>query len=82
MATTIKISDESKEKLDRIRAKLLLQGKKYKQEELIDLVISMADANPVLVGDYKGLSELEKEEFMSFTFKGSSEKSIDEELYS
>ena len=84
MATTIKVSDETKEKLDRIRARLLLQGKKLKQEELIDFIISLAETNPIISGDkeYEGLSSKEQKEFLSFTFKTErSKKSIDEEIY-
>jgi len=84
MATTIKISDESKEKLDKIRARLLLQGKKLKQEELIDFIITLAETNPIISGEkeYEGLSSQEQKEFLSFTFKTEiSNKSIDEEIY-
>ena len=85
MATTIKISDESKEKLERLRARLLLQGRKLKQDELIDFIISLAETSPFILnqGEYKGLSSEAQEEFFAFTFKaGKSRKSIDEEIYS
>lgn len=85
MATTIKISDDSKEKLEKIRARLLLQGKKLKQEELIDFIISLAETSPIILnqGEFKGLTSKQKEKFFSFSFKGGrSEKSIDEEIYS
>ena len=85
MATTIKISDSSKMKLERLRARLFLQGRKFKQEELIDFIISLAETSPLILnkGEYKGLSKPEKEEFLAFTFKGGkSDKSIDEEIYS
>jgi hypothetical protein len=36
MATIIKISNKSKEKLERLRARLILQGRKLKQDEIID----------------------------------------------
>ena len=85
MATTIKISDTSKMKLERLRARLLLQGRKFKQEELIDFIILLAETSPLTLnkGEYKGLSKSEKDEFLGFTFKGgNSDKSIDEEIYS
>ncbi len=85
MATTIKISSESKDRLEKLRARLLLQGRKLKQEELIDFIIMLAETNPLILnqGEYKGLSSKEQENFFSFTFKaGNSSKSIDEELYS
>ena len=85
MATTIKISDKSKERLEKLRARLLLQGRKLKQEELIDFIITIAENNPMILnqGAYKGLTNKEQENFFSFTFKAKdSSKSIDEELYS
>lgn len=85
MATTIKISNESKERLEKLRARLLLQGRKFKQDELIDFIISLAETNPIILNqsEYKGLSSKEQKRFFSFTFKaGKSAKSIDEELYS
>jgi hypothetical protein len=85
MTTTIKISNESKEKLERIRARLLLQGRKLRQDELIDFIISLAEASPIILNQekFKGLTSKEKEKFFSFTFNGgNSTKSIDEELYS
>ena len=84
MATTIKISNESKERLEKLRARLILQGRKFKQDELIDFIISLAETNPIILNqsDYKGLSSKEQEKFFSFTFKaGKSTKSIDEEIY-
>ena len=85
MTTTIKISDESKIKLEKLRARLLLQGKKFKQDELIDFIISLAETNPIILNQekFKGLTSTEQEKFFSFTFKsGHSTKSIDEEIYS
>ena len=84
MATTIKISDKSKEKLEKLRARLLLQGRKYKQDELIDFIITLAETNPLIINqsDYKGLSSDKQNKFFEFTFKGGkSSKSIDEEIY-
>ncbi len=85
MPTTIKISDASKNKLEKLRARLLLQGRKFKQEELIDFVISLAETSPLILskGKYKGLSKEERKEFLAFSFEGGgSDKSIDEEVYS
>ena len=85
MATTIKISDKSKEKLEKLRARLLLQGRKYKQDELIDFIITLAETNPLIINqsEYKGLSSKDQDKFFAFTFKGGrSSKSIDEEIYS
>lgn len=85
MATTIKISDESKEKLEKLRARLLLQGRKFNQEELLSFIISVAESSPILLsqGEYKGLASRQQKKFFDFTFKaGTSEKTIDEEIYS
>ena len=84
MATTIKIRNDTKERLERLRARLLLQGKKFKQDELIDFIIKLAEMNPLLLNqeEYKGPTTEEQNQFFSITFKtGKSSKSIDEELY-
>ncbi len=85
MATTIKIKNDTKERLEKIRARLLLQGKKLKQDELIDFIVKLAEMNPLLLNqeEYKGPTSDEQKEFFSLTFKGGKNlKSIDEELYS
>lgn len=84
MATTIKIRDDTKERLERLRARLLLQGKKFKQDELIDFIIKLAEMNPLLLNreEYIGPNSDEQKKFFSLTFKGGNNtKSIDEELY-
>ena len=80
MATTIKISDEAKAKLERIRARLLLQGKKLRQDELIEFIISLAETSPLILNqkEFKGLTDEQKKIFFSFSFKGGkSDKSIE-----
>ena len=84
MATTIKINDDTKKRLDRLRARLLLQGKKFKQDELIDFIVTLAEMNPLLLNQevYKGPTTEEQNRFFSLTFKaGKTSKSIDEVLY-
>ncbi|MHA1521612.1 MAG: hypothetical protein ACTSRK_15645 [Promethearchaeota archaeon] len=84
MATTIKINNDTKERLDRLRARLILQGKKFKQDELIDFIVKLAEINPLIFnqGVYKGPTSEEQNRFFSSTFKtGKTSKSIDEELY-
>lgn len=84
MATTIKIKNDTKERLDRLRARLLLQGKKFKQDELIDFIVKLAEMNPLILNqeDYKGPTSEEQDKFFSISFKASkTSKSIDEELY-
>ncbi|MHA2249035.1 MAG: hypothetical protein ACXAD7_01675 [Candidatus Kariarchaeaceae archaeon] len=85
MATTIKINDDTKERLDRIRARLLLQGKKFKQDELIDFIVTLTEMHPLLLNqeNYNGPTSAEQNLFFSVTFKGGkTKKSIDEEIYS
>ncbi|RMG25387.1 MAG: hypothetical protein D6732_22460 [Methanobacteriota archaeon] len=85
MATTIKVNDATKEKLDRLRARLLLMGKKMKQEDLLDFIVSMAESSELIfkLEPYGGLSESERQEFFDFTFRTKkSDRTIDEEIYS
>jgi hypothetical protein len=84
MATTIKINDDTKERLDRLRARLLLQGRKLKQDELLDFIIQLAEASPLILNQdkYNGPTTEEQKRFFSTTFKaGTSTKTIDEEIY-
>lgn len=47
MASSIKIRDITKSKLEKLQAKLLLDfGKKISQQDLIDILINMADKDP------------------------------------
>jgi hypothetical protein len=85
MATTIKIRDDTKNRLDNIKATLQLKGTKIKQEDLIDLIISIAEAHPMLlesVIEWKIDPQIKKR-VMSNTFDlgPSSHETIDEELY-
>ena len=84
MATTIKIRNDTKERLERLRARLLLQGKKFRQDELIDFIVTLAEMNPLILNQekYQGPNSEEQRKFFSLTFKGGKvTKSIDEELY-
>ncbi len=85
MATTIKIRDETKNRLDNIKAALQLKGTKIKQEDLVDLIISIAESHPMLlesVIEWK-IDPKIKERVMSNTFDlgTSSHETIDDELY-
>ena len=84
MVITIRINDKTKERLEKLRARLLLQGRKLEQDELIEFIVSLAEMNPLLLNqeEYKGPTTKEQKEFFSPTFKsGQSTKSVDEELY-
>lgn len=85
MATTIKIREETKNRLDNLKASLQLKGKKIKQEDLIDLIISIAESHPMLlesVIEWK-LDPKIKKRVMSnvFDLGPSSHDTIDDELY-
>ena len=85
MATTIKIRDDTKNRLDNIKAALQLNGTKLKQEDLIDLIISIAESHPMLLDTaikWKVDPKIKKR-VMSNTFDlgTSSHETIDEELY-
>ena len=85
MSTSIKIRDEDKEKLDRIKAKLVLKGIKLNQEQLLSRIISIAESSPLLFDEleFRGLSKKRKDEILSKTYSlgPSNEDSIDEEVY-
>jgi len=85
MTTTVKIRDEDKEKLDRIKAKLVLRGVKLNQEELLGKIIDLAESSPLLLDkvEFSGVSEHRKKEILSYAFSlgTSQEETIDHELY-
>ncbi len=85
MASTIKMKDQDKKRLDELRARLLLHGINLKQEELLSRLLDLGE-NFLLDLNYlpmKKLSEREKEEIHSRGFKmgPSSEETIDKDLY-
>lgn len=50
MATSIKVTDDTKRELERLQAKILLEfGKKYNQQELIDLLVRLGYNNIHLI---------------------------------
>lgn len=85
MATTIRISDEIKKRLDKIKAQLLMQGVKLKQDELIEKLVILAEANPMLFQKqmFSGVDKETKKKIMSVSFDlgESSEETIDDDLY-
>ena len=85
MATTVKLSHELKERLERLRAQFAIKGKKLKQEELLEILIRIGEISPMLLERevYAPLSEEEQQEFLADTMKlgVSSEDTIDSELY-
>ncbi len=85
MATTIRISTQVKERLDRIKAQLLLQGIKLKQDELIEKLVTLAEAHPMMFQDqvFIGVSDKTIEDIMNVSFdlgKGT-EETINKDLY-
>ena len=85
MAVSVKLRDEDKERLDRLRAKLLLAGVNLNQEELLSRLIDLGES--FLPGldhlQMKELSEEERKQILSRKYKlgGGSWKTIDDELY-
>jgi hypothetical protein len=50
MTTSIKVTDLTKRNLERLQAKILLEfGKKFNQQELIDLLVRLGDNNLNLI---------------------------------
>lgn len=85
MATTIKIREDTKKRLDLLKATIQLSGKKINQEDLIDLIVMIAESHPLILDrviDWNIDSKI-KERVLSniFELKPSSYKTIDEELY-
>ena len=85
MATTVKLSKELKERLEKLRAQFLIKGKKLKQEELLEILIRIGEISPLLLEReiYEPLSENDQQEILADTMKlgVSSEDTIDSELY-
>ncbi len=85
MATTIRISGKIKERLDRIKAQFLLQGIKLRQDELIERLVTLAEAHPMIFQDqmFKGVDVKTMSEIMnvSFDLGSGSEETINEDLY-
>ena len=85
MATTVKIREIDKEKLDFIKARMLLKGIKLNQEELLGKIISIADTHPSLIDDESAIKltdeEIDDKLKTSFKMGISSHETIDEDLY-
>ena len=85
MATTIKIRQDTKERLDKMKAILQLKGRRIKQEDLIDIIISIAEAHPMLlenVLEWKVEDDVKNRVLSNiFDLGPSSHNTIDEELY-
>ncbi|MCE7736581.1 MAG: hypothetical protein GPJ54_16990 [Candidatus Heimdallarchaeota archaeon] len=85
MVTTVKVRDETKVRLDRLKAQQLLKGRKLNQEDLIDLLVTIAETHPTVLENelFKGVSTKVKKRVMrtTFDFPPSNSESIDEELY-
>ncbi len=85
MAATVKLRDEDKERLDRLRAKLLLAGINLKQEELLSRLIDLGEN--FLLGldrlEMNPLSEKEKKQILSREYRlgDKSWETIDQDLY-
>ncbi|MCY3415081.1 MAG: hypothetical protein INQ03_25745 [Candidatus Heimdallarchaeota archaeon] len=84
MASTIKMKEDDKRRLDELRANLLINGINLKQEELISKLIELGeifllDLNHIPM---KKLSPSKKKKILSRGYKmGSNSSTIDEELY-
>ena len=85
MASTIKMKDKDKKRMDELRARLLLQGINLKQEELLSRLLDLGE-NFMLDLDnlpMKQLSEKDKDKIRSREYKMgvTSEETIDQDLY-
>lgn len=85
MTVTLKMRNDDKERLDRLRAKLLLQGVKLNQEELIAKLVDLGESYlPELTAQTRkkpSKKEIERIMSVSFDMGPSSENTIDEDIY-
>ncbi len=84
MASTVKLRDRDKKRLDELRAKLLLQGISLNQEELLAKLVDLGE-NFLLIDTLpmRKLSQKKKESILKrgFDLGVTSEETIDSELY-
>ena len=85
MTVTLKMRDNDKERLDKLRAKLLLHGVKLNQEELIARLVDLGESYlPELTVETRkkpSKKELNRIMAVSFDMGPSSENTIDEDIY-
>ncbi len=85
MSSTVKLSIELKEHLERLRAQFLIKGKKLKQEELLEILIGIGEISPILLEReiYQLLPHNEQVKILedTFDFGVSSEATIDDDKY-
>lgn len=90
MATSVKLDEDTKERLERLQAEIKLEtGRKVTQQELLDRLVEHGENDKAeLIDSYRddwdGLTEAEKERFFSGTSDWgveTTEEEIDEILY-
>ncbi len=85
MTVTLKMRNDDKERLDRLRAKLLLHGVKLNQEELIAKLVDLGESYlPELTAHTRkkpSKEEIERIMSVSFDMGPSSNETIDEDIY-
>jgi len=90
MATSVKLGEDAKDKLEQLQAELRLErGQKVSQQELLDRIVSREfESKEALfdsfADDFEGLSDEDIEAFLSNTFDSgveTTEDDIDRILY-
>ena len=90
MATSVKLGEDAKDKLEQLQAELRLErGRKVSQQELLDRIVSREFESKAALfdsfeDDFEGLSDEEIEAFLSNTFDSgveTTEDDIDRILY-
>jgi hypothetical protein len=85
VSSTVKLSKELKERFEKLRAQFMIKGKKLKQEELLEILISIGEISPLLLERevYSPLPVDEQQKILQDKMKlgTSSEEDIDRDLY-
>lgn len=84
MATSVKLGEDAKDKLEQLQAELRLErGRKVSQQELLDRIVSREFESKAALfesfeDDFEGLSDEEIEAFLSNTFESGAETAEDD----
>lgn len=68
MASSIKIKSETKTKLDKLQATIMLKfGKKLSQQDLIELLVNLGEKNPANLFERKRLTKEKVKEILALS---------------
>jgi hypothetical protein len=68
MASSVKIKNETKTKLDKLQATILLKfGKKLSQQDIIELLVNLGEKNPSNLFEIKTLTKEKVKEILALS---------------